>query len=76
MPDMTLKIQAITNDPLRKIALITLTDVLEDHPQISATMKLTSLESQTLSEVHDAVKAQAKALFAEAIERLNRFHGL
>ena len=53
-----------------------LSDVLDDQPQISATMTLIATEKQTLAEIHAAIRTQAKQLFEEAIARLDRYHDL
>ena len=64
---MTLKVQAITNDALNRIAIIKFTDVLDEHPQIQAVIRLPLLDTQTLAEVHVAIKATARTILEEAI---------
>ena len=73
---MTLAVQGIMHDSFKKVAVITFTDVLDDGSQISATMRLTTLGSQTRDQIHSAIKAHAKALLIEAIQRLDQFKDL
>jgi hypothetical protein len=64
---MTLKVQAIINDALNRIAIIRFSDVLDEHPQLEAVIRLPLLETQTLSEVNTAIKATATIVLEEAL---------
>jgi len=70
---MQLKVQGIANDPIKKVAVMTLVDVLDDLPHISATVMLVTSASQTQTEIHAALKHQMRLLFEEAILGLDRF---
>jgi hypothetical protein len=70
---MQLKVQGISNDPVRKVAVVRFIDVMDDFPQISVTIKLVTLANQTQAEVHAALKRKTKFLFEEAIRGLDRF---
>lgn len=64
---MTLKVEAITNDPINRIAIIRFSDVLDEHPQLQAVLHIPLAETQTLAEVHAAVKATARQVLEEAL---------
>jgi hypothetical protein len=70
---MQLKVQGIANDPIKKIGIVTLVDVLDDFPQVSASVKLVTLGSQTQAEILTTLKGEIKALLEEAIRGLDRF---
>lgn len=70
---MQLKVQGIANDPVKKIGIVTLVDVLDDFPQVSASVKLVTLGSQTQAEILTTLKGEIKALLEEAIRGLDRF---
>jgi hypothetical protein len=63
---MPLKIQAISNDSLNRVAVIKIVDVLDDHPRVEAMMKLPMSETQTEAQIHSAIKSMAKAILEEA----------
>ena len=67
-----LRIQGIANDPIRQIAHVQFSGVLDDLPQIQATIRLVTLESQTQAEIHAALKQQMRTILEEAIRGLDR----
>jgi hypothetical protein len=64
---MPLKVRGITNDSVARVAVITFSDVLDERPQISATIDMVTAETQTQAEVNMLVKARIRALLAEAL---------
>ena len=67
-----LRIQGIANDPIRQIAHVHFSGVLDDLPQIQATIRLVTLDSQTQGEIHAALKKQMRTILEEAIRGLDR----
>jgi hypothetical protein len=70
---MQLKVQGIANDPVRRMATIMFVDILDDLPQISATIRSITNADQTQAEVHAVLKHQIRELFEEAIRGMERF---
>jgi signal-transduction protein with cAMP-binding, CBS, and nucleotidyltransferase domain len=70
---MQLKVQGIENDPVKKIGIVTLIDILDDFPQVSASVKLVTIGSQTQAEILANLKNEIKVLLEEAIKGLDRF---
>lgn len=64
---MPLKVQAITNDPINRIAIIRFGDVLDEHPKLQAVFHVPFVETQTLADVHTEVKALARSVLEEAM---------
>jgi hypothetical protein len=72
---MALKVQGIANDPLKRLAIVTFSDVLDDFPQIQATIKFATAPHHTEAEILLAIKANIRVVLEEAIERLEHFSG-
>ena len=70
---MQLKVQEIANDPVKRIGVVTLVDIMDDFPRVSASVKLVTLGSQTQDEILASLKSEIRALLEEAIRGLDRF---
>lgn len=65
---MALRIQAITSDIINGTAVITITDVLDSHPQVSLVFKIRTPENLTQAEMRREILAGAIAVLEEAIK--------
>jgi len=70
---MQLKVQGIATDPVKKIGIVTLVDILEELPRVSASVKLVTFGNQTQAEILATLKNEIKVLLEEAIKGLDRF---
>jgi hypothetical protein len=62
--------------PLPKIAVVTFTGVLDDYPQIVATMRYTTVAERTKAEILADIRSHAKTALEEALDRLGHFTAL
>ena len=70
---MDLAIQSISTDPIRKIATVTLSSILDDLPQVTVTVKHWISAEQTQAEIQTALKHEVRELFRSAIHAIERF---
>lgn len=64
---MALKIRNISHDAIAKVAVITFVDALDDMPQLTATFKLSTADTETEAELKTVITARAKELLSEAL---------
>jgi hypothetical protein len=63
---MALKIETISNDPLKQVVIVRIVDVLDDHPRVEAVMKMPTSDTQTQAQIHAAIKKLAGSILEEA----------
>ncbi len=70
---MDLAVQSISTDPIRKIATVTLSSVLDALPQVTVTVKHVIAAEQTQAEIQAALRHEVRDLLQNAIHSIERF---